>query len=324
MVEQFHATFMRMEVCIMNVFKKIMVHLIILSIVMALIITLTGFPIDLGVITYDGNSIIDIGFDESLDFVKQNFKFVFSGEIFKTTIKSEPITDILKDAAVKSLIVLFFGTILALVIGIFKGILDSRKTATGGTLKLLQSLIPLSLPDILMIALVQFAAMYLYKNNIPIPGLGIVPYLGDDSYINVIFPVLSICILPAAYISRVVANAIEEGLTEPYILAARGKGCSLWQIIRTHLSRNIAYAILSNLPALMGMMFSSLVIVETFYQYKGIGYRLIDFYTTTLIPSEVANNAFTFFMLAMAIFYYFIFEVLKYLKQAVIPNEKST
>ena len=307
----------------MYIMKKVIFHLFVLSIVLALIIILTGFPIDLGIQTYDGSSIVNIGIEESLAYVKNNFKSVFSGEIFQIEIKSDPITGILGLAALKSLIVLFFGTLLALMIGILKGVIDSRKNNKSGTFKLLQSLIPLSLPDILVIALVQMGAMTLFKNNVSIPGLGIVPYIGDDSLVNVIYPVISICILPAAYISRVVASVIEEGLTEPYILAARGKGCSLGQIIRTHLSGNIAYSVLSNLPALMGIMFSSLVIVETFYMYKGIGYHLIDFYTNTLIPSDIANQAFTLFMMAMAIFYYSIFELLKAIKNAVVSKTKS-
>jgi len=49
--------------------------------------------------------------------------------------------------------------LLAVVIGIPKGIIDSRKKEKSGTIKLLKSLIPLSIPDILTIVLVQMGAI---------------------------------------------------------------------------------------------------------------------------------------------------------------------
>ena len=95
------------------------------------------------------------------------------------------------------------------------------------------------------------------------------------------------------------------------------------QIITTHLSKPIGFSVLSALPAAMGILFSSLVIVEMFYSYRGIGYHLIYFYTTTLVPRESASMAFSAFIIALAVFYYVVFSVINLLKAYVMPKIKS-
>lgn len=301
---------------------KIIVNGLILLAILSLVIAVTGIPKDFGVTYYDGESVVSLTVNEAFESIVGNFKLLLSGDAFKVKIKSETTLSVLALALKRSGIILFYGTVLAVVFGIFKGIVDSRKRNKAGTLKLLQSLIPLSIPDILVITLIQLGAMVLFKNEIPIIGLGIIPFFGDGSWIHAIFPILSISILPAAYLSRTVANVIEEGLSKPYILTARGKGCSMFQIIKTHLSKQIAFGVLSVLPTVMGIMFSSLVIVEMFFQYRGIGYHLIYFYTTTLIPQYEADVAFSVFIVTLALGYYVIFMGLNILKDIVMPRMK--
>ncbi len=308
---------------LMAIGKRVLVNLLILMAILSLVIAVTGIPMDFGVSYYDGESVISLTVKDALESIKSNFKLILSGDAFKVMIKSETTLQVLIIAAKRSFIVLFFGTLLALVIGVLKGIIDSRKKNKAGTLKLLQSLIPLSLPDILVITLIQLGAMVLFKNDIPILGIGIIPFFGDDTLAHAIFPILSIAILPVAYLSRTVANVIEEGLSKPYILTARGKGCSMFQIIKTHLSKQIAFGVLSVLPTVMGIMFSSLVIVEMFFQYRGIGYHLIYFYTTTLVPQYEAGVAFSVFIVSLALVYYVIFMALNMLKDVVMPRIKA-
>lgn len=314
---------MRNKKLIMSLLKKGLSNLLILIVILALVITVTAIPMDFGVSYYNGETMISITKEQVFESIKANFRGFASGELFKTMIKSESVGQILVLALKRSLILLIFGTLLAVLIGLVKGMIDSRRNGHMGTFKLLQSLIPLSIPDILVITLIQLGAMALYKNETAIPFIGVLPYFGDEGVKSVLLPILSISLLPGAYLARVVAGAIEEGLTKPYVLTARGKGCSMRQIITTHLSKPIGFSVLSALPAAMGILFSSLVIVEMFYSYRGIGYHLIYFYTTTLVPRELASMAFSAFIIALAVFYYVVFSVINLLKAYVMPKIKS-
>lgn len=303
--------------------KKILVNISILLIILFIVIAVTGIPVDFDISSFNGRNKPNMEMNMIFENIKNNFKVFLSGEAFSVMIQGESVAQLLAKTATKSLSILFFGTILALIIGIPKGIIDSRKKERSGTIKLLQSLIPLSVPDVLTIAIVQGIAIYLYKNKVSIFGLGPLPVFGDTEFGSSIYPIISISILPAAYIARITATVIEENFTKPYILAARGKGCSKFQIIKNHMMKSITYGVLSGFPTVMGIMFSSLIIVENLFYFRGMGYYLVLFYTSKLIRPYERGVAFTAFIVFLAILYYFIFMIFNSLKNIILPKTKS-
>lgn len=303
--------------------KKILVNILVLLIILFIVIAVTGIPVNFDIISFNGRNESNMEMGMIFENIKNNFKVFLSGEALSVMIQGESVVQLLAKTAMKSLSILFFGTILAVIIGIPKGIIDSRKKDRSGTIKLLQSLIPLSVPDVLTIALVQGIAIYLYKNKVSIFGLGPLPAFGDETFGSAIYPIISISILPAAYIARITATVIEENFTKLYILAARGKGCSKFQIIKNHMMKSITYGVLSGFPTVMGIMFSSLIIVENLFYFRGMGFYLIYLYTTELIPPYERGVAFTFFIVFLAILYYFIFIIFNVLKNIILPKTKS-
>lgn len=303
--------------------KKIIANILLLFIILFLIIVVTGIPVDFNIYSYNGEYIPNMEIQDIMENIKDKFKIFFTGEAFNIKIRGETIMELLNTTIRKSSIILIGGTLLAIIIGIPKGIIDSRKSHKVGTIKLLQSLILLSIPDILTIVLVQLFAIYLFKNDISIFGFEPTPHFGDDSLRNAIYPIISISILPAAYISRITANIMEDGFTKPYILAARGKGCSKFQIIKNHMMKNIFYGVLSGFPTVISIMFSSLIIIERLYHFRGLGYYLIYFYTSDIIPPYEAGVGFTTFIVTLAISYYFIFMIFNGLKSIILPQMKS-
>jgi len=303
--------------------KKILVNILILLVILFLVIAVAGIPVDFDVIYVNGKYKPNMGMNMIFESIRNNFKAFLSGEAFDVMIQGETVGQLLGKTAKKSSVILFGGALLAVIIGIPKGIIDSRKKERSGTIKLLQSLIPLSVPDVLTITLVQLGAIYLYKNEISIFGLGPFPSFGDESFRCAIYPIISIAILPAAYISRITATTIEENFTKPYILAARGKGCSRFQIIKNHMMKSIIHGVLSGFPTVIGIMFSSLIIVERLFYFRGMGFYLIYFYITELIPPYESGVAFTYFIVCVAIFYYFIFMLFNALKDIMLPKTSS-
>jgi ABC-type dipeptide/oligopeptide/nickel transport system permease component len=307
----------------LSLMKKLVYHVLILVILLVVVIVATGFPMNFDVEYQHGEYLRNMSWEDIQGSISQNFRSFFSGEFIDMQILSTSPLAILAGAFRLSFVVLFFGTLLALLVGIPKGIVDSRKKRTAGTFKLLQSYIPLSFPDVLTISLVQLGAIYLYYNEIAFLGLGPIPFLGDGDWYQSIFPIISISVLPAAYISRVTANTIESLQTRAYIVTARGKGCSSFQILKKHMMKNITFEVLSIFPTVMGMMFASLIIVERLFYYQGMGYHLIYIYTTSQLTIDQARVVFTLFTITLALFYYLIYLLLKALKARVLPKLKE-
>ena len=303
--------------------KKILVNILIFFVVLFLVIIVTGIPTNFDIIIRNNQYTPNMDIKAIFESIKHNIGIFLNGEAFNVMVQGETTVQLLAKTLSKSSIILLGGTILAIIIGISKGIIDSRKTNKSGTVKLLQSLIPLSVPDILTIALVQMGAVYLFRNEISIFGLGAIPAYGDETLRHAIFPIISISILPAAYISRITANIIEENFTKPYILAAKGKGCSRFQIIKNHMMKRILYGVLSGFPTVIGIMFSSLILVERLFHFRGIGFYLIFLYSNELIRPYEAGVAFTFFIVVLALFYYLIFMLFNMLKDILLPRIKS-
>lgn len=287
------------------------------------VIVLTGVPMDFDMIYEKGRYQPNMPMRDILSSVRENFSYIFTGKVKDLEILGETVGGIFRTAARRSGVVLLSGTVLAVVIGVPKGIVDSRKRDKSGTFKMLQSLIPLSVPDVLTIGLVQMLALYLFKNDMTFFGIGPIEFKGDQNWYSAIYPILSISILPAAYVARTTAMAIEEGFSKPYILAARGKGCSRFRIIKNHLMKNVWYEVLSVFPTILALMFSSLIIVERLFYYRGIGYHMIDFYTSSRIAPFEGGMAFSYFMTIMAVVYFMILLLFNIMKDLLIPRVEN-
>ena len=303
--------------------KTILGNVLLLFFIIVSIVILTGIPMNFDIFYEKGSYRPNMPWSQIYESITNNFRMVFTGEIRDVDILGETVAEIFQRSARKSGIVLFFGIILSVVIGVPKGILDSRKNDQTGTFKMLQSLIPLSIPDILSIGLVQVLALYLFKNGITFLGIGPIEFKGDQYWYNAIYPILAISILPTAYIARTTATAIEEGFSKAYVLAARGKGCSRMKIIKNHLLKSIFYEILSVFPTILALFFSSLIIVERLFYYRGIGYEMINFYTSQRIDPVMGGIAFSYFMTVMAVLYFAILFMFNLLKELLIKSKES-
>lgn len=309
--------------------SKVIVNVAMLVVIGIVIVVLTQFPRDFNLHPVDGKLVSNTSFTQVKDNVVRYLNLLRNGEAFSMTVTGRglSVNDILKPSFKRSFTLFFFALILALIIGIPKGIIDSRRNNKQATFKLLQTLIPLSIPDVLMISLVQFFGWYLIKNNIKFLGIGYIMYTGHDyHWSQAVYPVIALSLVPAAYIARITATSIENVYGKEYILAARGKGCSEFRIIMVHTMKNALADIIAAFPSIVSIMFSSLLIVERVFYYPGITYEMIRFYSSSpRDPMAIYTSmvAFTSFALVLAISYYILFIFTNLLKQVLLPQLKG-
>ncbi|HWR61099.1 MAG TPA: ABC transporter permease [Clostridia bacterium] len=212
-----------------------------------------------------------------------------------------------------SLTLLAGGFVLAVLLGIPKGITDSRRGSENGSgLKVLGTIIPVSLPDIMIIALLQRLAVFLNKNGIEILRVG-----GYGTINHMLLPVLALSILPACYIARITSMSIDECYRQDFITAATGKGCSRRRILWNHVMRNAVPAIIDSLPTITSIIIGNLLMVENVFSYPGLTKALVGFF------GEYERDGIIASILLIGVIYFLLDALFNMLKWAVVKPFKG-
>lgn len=173
-----------------------------------------------------------------------------------------------------SVFLLTGGMILAILFGIPKGIFDSKRGSTSeSSLKVLGTIIPISLPDILIIALLQRLAIFLNNHGIEIFRVG-----GGGTVNHMLLPVTALSILPACYIARITSLSIDSCYQKDFITVAIGKGCSGYRILWNHVMRNAIPSIIDSLPTITSIIIGNMLMVESVFSFPGLTNALVSFF----------------------------------------------
>lgn len=173
-----------------------------------------------------------------------------------------------------SVYLLSSGLVLSILLGVPKGIFDSsRGGEKGSSLKVLGTIIPVSIPDIMVIALLQRLAVYLKQNGIEIFRVG-----GGGTINHMLLPLVALSILPTCYIARITSMSIDDCYKEDYVNVAIGKGCSRGRVLWKHVMKNAIPSIISSLPSITSIIIGNLLMVERVFGYPGLTNALIDFF----------------------------------------------
>lgn len=218
-------------------------------------------------------------------------------------------TDILKN----SLVLMACGLTAAVALGILKGIADSRRGKRGeSNLKVLMTIIPVSLPDIFIIALLQKLAIYLSSK-----GIEIFKVAGSGSINHLFLPVIALSILPACYIARMTSISIEGCYTEDYIKAAIGKGCSKRRILWNHIMRNVLPSVIDSLPTITTILIGNMMMVEYLFAYPGLTQSLMLFF------KKGENNGVIADILLLGSIYFLLDMLFRLLKLVAVKRLKE-
>lgn len=97
-----------------------------------------------------------------------------------------------------------------------------------------------------------------------------------SAFRHLILPTLSISIITAANIVRIIRRSFVDVLREEFIDAARTRGLSFRQIFFRHALRNSLVPIFPLLGAQVTILFTNAMIVETIFSWPGVGSWLIQ------------------------------------------------
>jgi peptide/nickel transport system permease protein len=96
----------------------------------------------------------------------------------------------------------------------------------------------------------------------------------SDAAAHLVLPVISLALLPWAFLTRLLTANMMDTAQQPYILVVRSKGVGAW---RTHLRHVLANSLLPTVSS-CGLILASLitgsVLVETVFNWPGAGFLL--------------------------------------------------
>lgn len=104
--------------------------------------------------------------------------------------------------------------------------------------------------------------------------LGILPAAGHGHGGHLLLPSLTLGIVLATVLSRVVRNAVAETVASEAFQFARHKGLSMGTALRRHGARNAAVPVVAYLGVQAALLVEGVVVVESIFAWPGIGHAL--------------------------------------------------
>ena len=106
-----------------------------------------------------------------------------------------------------------------------------------------------------------------------------------DALKHLVLPVTSLTIQIVALIVRIMRSSMLEALNKGYVLAARAKGLEERDVIYKHARKNALIPVFTVTGILLAGMLTGVIITETVFNYKGIGYWAAHAATQLDIPA---------------------------------------
>jgi oligopeptide transport system permease protein len=96
------------------------------------------------------------------------------------------------------------------------------------------------------------------------------------NYKKMVLPVLSLGLLPAAYVARITRASMLEVLRQDYIRTARAKGVREHVVVLRHTVKNAMIPVLTVAGPIFAILVTGSFIVERIFQINGVGRPFVD------------------------------------------------
>lgn len=161
---------------------------------------------------------------------------------------------------------------IALGIGILSGMREGSGTDRSlSTVSIVTSATPEYVSGVVFIAIFASSAVGLkwFKGSAATA-------MENPTLENFMLPVLTIALFNIGYIARMTRASMTEVMTAQYIRTARLKGVSFRNIVLKHALRNALIAPFTVIILQIPYLLTGVVITETLFNYKGLGWGLVQ------------------------------------------------
>lgn len=141
----------------------------------------------------------------------------------------------------------------------------------------------------------------------------------QNALAHMVLPVVVISSLPSMLLLRMTRNATVEVLQKPYFKAVRARGLSPLKVILKHAVPNTLQMVLPQFTFIFGLMLANSVIVESIFNWPGIGSWLLKAIIERDYP--VIQAALVIFV-ATTLSAHFLFEVYRGWRFPIVREER--
>ncbi|MBZ9778892.1 ABC transporter permease [Psychroflexus sp. CAK8W] len=205
--------------------------------------------------------------------------------------QDQKVLDIIKQTLPNTAILAVSSISIALIIGIFLGIISAlqKDTWIDKSIQVLSTL-GMSLPSFFSAILAAWLFGYVLKEYTNLNMTGNLYELDDFGeekifhFKNLILPAFVLGIRPLAVVVQLMRSSLLEVFQQDYIRTARAKGLSAYSVIINHSLKNALNPVVTAISGWFASMLAGAVFVEYIFGWNGIGKEIVDALNTLDLP----------------------------------------
>lgn len=198
---------------------------------------------------------------------------VFHGEFGTSYSTKQPVKDSIMERLPVTLGLVFFSMLIAIVIAIPLGIICALFSNTWID-QLISTILLVftSTPSFLM------ALVFLILIPKILPGYAISGSINSraDFFARISVPAVVLALFMVALLARILKSSVVEQLKSSYVMVAKAKGLSTFQIMKRHVIQNSIIPLLTIAGTMIGGGIGGSVLVESIFSLPGLGSLLLE------------------------------------------------
>lgn len=206
---------------------------------------------------------------------------LLQGELGISYHTNRPVAEILSERLWNTVLLIGAGQIFSIIIGMALGVFAAWKARTyldyGAVAT---SLIAWSLPTFWLGIILLFWGS---SNGFPLagkatPGMSSMPLLQQwgDIARHMFLPTLTYTIVYMGEYTLIMRSSLVDVLSEDYILTAKAKGLSVFQILKDHALRNAMLPLVTVIAINLGFTVAGAIQIETVFSWPGLGSAIFE------------------------------------------------
>ncbi|MFD3982308.1 ABC transporter permease [Streptomyces griseus] len=228
----------------------------------------------------------DLGLDEPA--VSRYFTYLgslFDGDLGRSLSFGRPVSEVLSDRLLNTLLLSGTAIVLAAVVGVAIGTWAAQKPGSPRDRSLTVGVLFFNSVPSFWFGLVLIIVFSLQLRMLPATGMTSIGGGGAlDVAAHMVLPVITLAAWSLAVIARMTRSSVLEVIGNDYVRTARSRGVGEFRVIVRHVLPNAMPSVITVIGLQAGFLLSGAVLTETVFSWPGIGLALHQAISARDIP----------------------------------------